>query len=693
MEKKILEKKEKLLREIKKHQKLYYVDDSPKIMDSKYDELVIELKMIYSKLGLSDNDFDRDLGVGHIGRTIFEQVEHRLPMLSLDNIFDLDQLKSFEKRIKQSLEKEVVVNKEVTFCCELKLDGVAVNLSYEGGMLKRASTRGDGLMGEDVTSNVRTIKSIPLDIRDKFRILRKSKLGDVINFNVLEVRGEILFLRKDFIKLNEGQSLMGEKVFSNPRNAAAGSLRQLDWAITATRPLSFFAHGFGYLDPPIDFYLKNYSQAINLLKTVGFTICEKRRSNLSIDEVERFIEDVGIGKDNFDFEIDGVVIKVEDLQQQKKLGVSSRVPRFAIAYKYPSTIAETTVDQIVVQVGRTGALTPVAQLKPVCLNGVTVSNATLHNEEDLYRKDVRIGDTVEVRRAGDVIPEIIKVVKKRRGKKMLPVFRMPDKCPSCGFAVKKNISEAVLRCERGHECPEQFKFAVLHFVGKKALNIDGFGEKLIDQLIIAKQIKSFADIFKLEKTNLLSLERIGDKSATNLLNNIKKSRFVKMEKFLYGLGIRYVGEQTSREIVKKFKTLNSLIHASLSEIMMIEDVGPVVAKSIFEFFSIKVNVENTKNLMKLLEIDHNSDISNTLLKGNYFFEKKIVITGVFEAASREKLINKIRSFGGHVSNSVSKNTDILLAGKSPGSKIKKAENYGVRIIDEKKFFELAETTE
>ncbi len=675
-----------LLSKILKHQEAYHKEDKPIISDFEYDNLLLEFKKISNDLGINEDEYDNLIGVGFKKKTGFKSIEHNIPMLSLDNCFCIDDLFSFYDRTKQNLNKQGHESNDLYFSGELKFDGVAVSLIYEDGILISAATRGDGKIGEDVTENIFTIKNIPKNLNNFLHKTNEKKFYKNKKFKKIEVRGEIIFLKNDFNKFNNSLITSGKKSFSNPRNAAAGSLRQLDSSVTSSRPLSFFAHGFGYTDPNLENVFINYSDAISFLSKVGFNVSSLSCSNYSIDKMKNFIEKVLNKRDDLDFEIDGIVIKVESLKFQKILGVGTRVPKYAVAYKFPSNIVETKVIDISIQIGRTGTLTPVAKLEPVKVGGVLVSNATLHNEDEIIRKDVRVGDVVYVRRAGDVIPEIVSVITKKRVKK-LKKFQMPKSCPECGKKVLRLSGETLTRCIAGFYCTAQLKQAIIHFVSKKALDIDGLGEKLVFQLVEKGFVKSFSELFTLSKKDLLTIDRMGDKLAEKILKNIDRSRKIYFSKVLYGLGIRHVGEQTAIDISNKFKNFEHLIGAKESELIEINDVGPAVVKSILDFFSCEKNTVQIKKLNKELIIQNLSLNLNTN-KNEIFFNKIFVITGTLESMSRSFATEQIQKFGGKVNASISKKTDFLIVGFSPGSKETKAKNLGINILSEQNFFKL-----
>jgi DNA ligase (NAD+) len=590
-----------------------------------------------------------------------------MPMLSLNNALTEDEARAFDARVSEALAKSGPGG-DVEYACELKFDGLAISLRYENGLLVQAATRGDGTVGEDVTPNVRTIHGIPLRLRGTAPA-------------VLEVRGEVLMFRKDFERLNERQRGHGEKEFANPRNAAAGSLRQLDARVTARRRLHFFAYGLGELkgaDEP-----RTHGATLDWIASIGLPVCKERTVARGIDGLLRFYR-AALGKrEDLAYDIDGVVYKVDSVEAQKRLGFVSRAPRFAVAHKFPAQEATTELVDIEVQVGRTGALTPVARLKPVQVGGVTVTNATLHNEDEIRRKDVRIGDTVIVRRAGDVIPEVAAVVAERRPAHTRQ-FHMPAKCPACGSAVERPADEAIARCTGGLVCPAQRKQALLHFAGRRAMDIDGLGEKLVDQLVDGDWVRTPADLFGLGPEQLTSLERMGEKSAANLLAALDKARRCTLERFIYALGIRHVGESTARDLARHFGSLDALMAAGADELEQVPDVGPVVAASIAHFFAEPHN-RKVIEALRAAGVQWREGPARPAAAAGPLAGKTVVLTGTLAGCTRDEAAELIRAAGGKVSGSVSKKTDFVLAGDEAGSKLEKARALGVDVIDEARF--------
>lgn len=658
----------RLRNEIERYNVAYYVEDAPIVPDSEYDRLfrqLQELEQAHPELVVPDSPTQR---VGGSPLLQFEKVEHKIPMLSLQNGLSEEEVAAFDKRIADELDDE-----DVEYEAELKFDGLAVNLRYENGLLVQAATRGDGSAGENITNNIKTIRTIPL------------RLSELAPPEVLEVRGEVLMFKKDFHDLNHRQRENGQKEFVNPRNAAAGSLRQLDSQITATRQLRFFAYGLGELKgAPLP---TSQSGLLDWFFQLGIPVCDERKVVRGLRGLMNFFRRIEEKRETLPYEIDGVVYKVNQIAEQEKLGFISRAPRFAIAHKFPAQEMLTEVLDINVQVGRTGAITPVARLKPVFVGGVTVTNATLHNEDEVRRKDVRIGDTVIVRRAGDVIPEVLAVVPERRPADARE-FVMPTDCPVCGSPIVRPEDEAIARCSGGWiKCPAQKKGGLLLFVSRKALGIEGLGEQLIDQLVDKNVINDAADLYKLDIETVSGLDRMAEKSASNLLGELEKSKKTTFARFLYALGIRHVGEATARALAEYFGNLANLRQASEEQLLDVADIGPIVAASIKQFFS---DERNLALVEKLLDVglhwpEHEMKEKPEELP---LQNKKFVLTGTLPSLTRDAAAEIIRNLGGKVSSSVSKNTDYVLAGSEPGSKLARAEELGVRVIDENEFLQL-----
>ena len=662
----ITARKEELCGLINKFNYQYYAVDNPEVSDSEYDRLFRELKQIEAEhpaLMTLDSPTQR---VGGQVLDKFIQVSHSLPMLSLDNMFNEADLKAFNKRVKDWLNSE----NTPTYIAEPKLDGLAISLRYEQGILVRAATRGDGKVGEDVTVNTRTISSIPLKL-----------IGSGVP-EVIEIRGEIFIPKLGFESLNKQQIADGKKPFVNPRNAAAGSLRQLDSRITANRPLEIYCYGLGEIKGLAEMP-ESHSAAMSMIEKWGCRISPELQKVSSIKACEAYIKQIGERRDTLAYDIDGVVFKVDDLYLQQRLGFVSRAPRWAIAHKFPAQQEMTTVEGIEIQVGRTGALTPVARLNPVFVGGVTVSNATLHNQDEIDRKDIRISDTVIVRRAGDVIPEVVQVVLSKRQEQSKP-FILPSRCPICDSEAERLEGEVILRCTGGLYCPAQRKEAIKHFVSRKAIDVDGLGDKIIEQLVDKGLVDDPADLFTLKIGQLSALERMGDKSAENIINAIDLAKKTKFSSFLYSLGIREVGETTARSLAKHFLTLDALKEADEEVLIGIEDVGPIVAHSIVTFFHQPHNQEVIERLLMagLEWPKEQQQLTNTVLSG-----KIVVLTGTLEELSRSEAKEKLLALGAKVAGSVSKNTDFVVAGRDAGSKLTKAEGLGVKVVDESTLIE------
>ena len=654
--------------EIARHDHAYYVLDAPTIPDAEYDRLFRELQAIeraYPALRSADSPTQR---VGGKALAQFATVRHRVPMLSISTETDTEASGAFafDARVRRALGLDED-DAAVAYAAELKFDGLAISLRYEDGVLVQAATRGDGETGEDVTSNVRTVKAIPLRL-----------LGEAPP--VLEVRGEIYLRRDDFERLNARQAEAGEKIFVNPRNAAAGSIRQLDPGIAARRPLSFYAYGLGEV---AGWTLPaTQTEVLDALAAFGLPVCGHRAQVRGAEGLAAFHARIGALRDTLPFDIDGVVYKVDALALQQQLGFVTREPRWAVAHKYPAQEAVTLLRDIEVQVGRTGALTPVARLEPVFVGGVTVTNATLHNQDEIDRKDVRIGDWVIVRRAGDVIPEVVAPILERRGGE-LPRFVLLDRfptCPVCGSHVVRGEDEAVARCTGGLFCPAQRKQALLHFAGRRAMDIEGLGDKLVDQLVDAAIVKTPVDLYRLGVLALANLERMGEKSAQNLLMAIEKSRGTTLARFIFALGIRNVGEATARDLARHFGKLDALIAADVDALQQVPDVGPIVAKCIAEFFAEPHNREVIEQLraagVHWAEGEPQGSVAGALAG------KTFVLTGTLPTLSRDEAKARIEARGGKVAGSVSKKTHYVVAGAEAGSKLDKAQALGVAILDE-----------
>ena len=661
--------------ELERHNHAYYVLDAPSVPDAEYDRLFRELQALEAAHPALLTPASPTQRVGGAPLPALAQVRHRVPMLSLNNAFEAAEVEAFDKRMREALDTAAV-----EYAAELKFDGLAMSITYEDGMLVQAATRGDGETGEDVTANVRTIRVIPLTLQMANPPRR------------LEVRGEVLLFKADFAAMNQRQREAGEKQFVNPRNAAAGALRQLDSRITARRPLKFFAYGIGAYDrghagealPPTvsGVYPGLFSTHAGLLDwyaAIGLPVCSERAVAGGAAGLLDFYRTIGAKRSALPYDIDGVVYKVNRFDQQQTLGFVSRAPRFAIAHKFPAQEELTEVLDIEVQVGRTGAITPVARLKPVFVGGVTVTNATLHNEDEVRRKDVWRGDTVIVRRAGDVIPEVV-MVSRPGERRAADRFDMPVQCPVCGSDIVREAGEAIARCSGGLFCAAQRKQALLHFAQRRALDIEGLGEKLADQLVDADVIKTPADLYKLGVASLATLERMAEKSAHNLLAAIETSKHTTLPRFLFGLGIRQTGESTAKDLARHFGTLDAIMDATEAQLLLVPDVGPVVAASIARFFRQPHNREVVEQLRAAgvtWEEGAAQPAATSTLAGKTF-----VLTGTLLQLSREQAKDLIEAQGGKVAGSVSKKTAYVVAGADAGSKLLKAQELGITILDE-----------
>ena len=644
----------------------YHRDDNPLASDAEYDRELRRLRELETTHPHLISPTSPTQRVGDKPLDQFTSVRHKVPMLSLDNAFSGNDLEAFEERNANKLGLSALI-----FCCEPKLDGVAMSLLYEDGVLVRAATRGDGTTGEDITHNARTMETVPLRLQG----------GDYPA--MLEVRGEVVIPRAAFHRMNEKQASIGEPVFQNPRNAAAGSLRQLDPRITATRPLVFMAYSVGHVEGGS--LPGSHSETLSYLSRIGFKTSKLTKVVDGWQAAEAFVEHILQQRDEIEVDIDGVVIKVNDFEQQSALGFVSRAPRWAIARKFPAQEEVTTLLGVDFQVGRTGAITPVARLQPVFVGGVTVSNATLHNADEIARLDVRIGDQVIVRRAGDVIPQIVKALDDRR-EGDLPKVTFPDKCPDCSAPLTRDLDEAAIRCENSLACPAQQKAALEHFVSRKAMDIDGVGEKLLHQLFDQGLVSDIADLYGLTVEQLAALDRMGHKSAVKAMDAIEGSKATQLPRFLYALGIREVGEATARALATHFADLEMIMTASPESLEEVNDVGPVVASHIHRFFTKDMNRELVGRLIDagiVWSLQEEQVTLKALLAGQTW-----VVTGKLEAMSRDEAGAAIRRLGGQTAGSVSKKTDVLLAGPGAGSKLSKAESLGVKVIDEDDFMRL-----
>jgi len=654
------QKIKKLREEIKYHEKKYYVDNDPQISDYEFDKLVKELKEYENQFPELITPESPTQRVGEQPISGFESTEHRTPMLSLDNCYSREELKEFEERI-----KKIVPSEKIDYVAELKIDGLGLSAIYRNEKYIQSVTRGDGFRGDDVTLNVKTIRSLPLTITDSHEI---------------EVRGEVYLPFLSFQKINQERKKSGESLFANPRNAAAGSLRLLDPKEVTSRHLDIFLYSIFIEGKELPSQWEN----LQALKELGFKINPCSRHCSSLEEVISFWEEWHEKREDLDYDVDGIVVKVNSTEQQKSLGSTAKFPRWAISFKFPARQATTKIQNIEVQVGRTGALTPVAILEPVKLSGTTISRSTLHNEDEIKRKDIRIGDYVLIERSGDVIPKVVSVMKERRtGKEVRFVF--PAKCPVCSSLTFKPEGEAISRCTNS-SCPEKLKESLRHFASRRAMNIEGLGKALVDQLIEKKLVKIIPDIYFLKNEDLLNLERMGSKSSQNLLDEIERSKPRDLTRLIYALGIRYVGERTAQALASHFKNLKTLSRASLEELIQIEDVGPKVGESVVFFFK---QPENIELVNKLKEAGLNFFYKKEKKEGELLLSGQVfVLTGKFSRMTREKAKEIIKELGGSVTSSVSSRTSYVVVGESPGSKLERAKKLEVPILGEIEFLRL-----
>ncbi|AWK41267.1 MULTISPECIES: NAD-dependent DNA ligase LigA [Photorhabdus] len=661
---------EKLRTTLRHHEYLYHVMDAPEIPDAEYDRLMQELQDLeeqYPELITSDSPTQR---IGAAPLAAFEQVRHEIPMLSLDNVFDEESYLAFDKRVRDRLKE----TQDLVVCCELKLDGLAVSLLYENGELVRAATRGDGTTGENITSNIRTIGAIPLRL-----------FGENIPARI-EIRGEVFMPQKGFEKLNEEARRTGAKVFANPRNAAAGSLRQLDPRITAKRPLAFFCYGVGILEGG-ELPASHYERLIQFKKW-GLPVSDKVKVCTDSQQVIDFYHDIVNQRSALGFDIDGVVVKINSLELQEILGFVARAPRWATAFKFPAQEQMTIVRAVEFQVGRTGAITPVARLEPVQVSGVIVSNATLHNADEIERLGLRIGDTVIIRRAGDVIPQVVGVLEERRPQDSNVVV-FPEHCPVCGADIERIEGEAVARCTGGLVCGAQRKEALRHFVSRRAMDVDGMGEKIIDQLVDKEYVKTPADLFRLTAGKLTGLDRMGPKSAQNVVDALEKAKKTTFARFLYALGIREVGEATAANLAAHFGELDKLRSADEEALKEVQDVGEVVAKHVVNFFIEPHNQTVIDDLIDDIGINWEPVVVTRAEKiDSPFSGKTVVLTGSLHQLSRDEAKAKLVALGAKVTGSVSKKTDLVIAGEAAGSKLAKANELNIPVIDEEEMIRL-----
>ena len=661
---------------IRGHDHRYYVLDDPEIPDHEYDGLVRELERIeaaHPDLITPDSPTQR---VGAAPSESFGEAVHHIAMLSLANAFDEDEMRAFDRRIRERLDAPPADGCALEYTGEVKIDGVAMSLVYEQGMLVRGATRGDGVRGEDVTANVRTIRAIPLKL-----------IGPTVPARI-EIRGEIFMTRSGFERMNEAQRERGEPTYVNPRNAASGALRQLDPKVTASRPLSMSCYGSGLVSE--DAVLPHrHSDLLEVMAGWGLPVSPHTRVLTDVDACLAYHADIGRRRDSLGHDIDGVVFKLNDLRAREIVGQVSRAPRWAIAYKFPAEEALTRVVGIDVQVGRTGALTPVARLDPVFVGGVTVTNATLHNQDEIDRKDVRVGDTVWVCRAGDVIPEVIRVVPERRPEGSQP-FTLPECCPACGSEAVRSEGEVAMRCTGGLVCPAQRKQAIRHFASRRALDIEGLGEKLVDQLVERGMVATVADVFRLEVADLAGLDRMAEKSAQNLGDGIERARRTTLDRLLYALGIRDVGEATAAALATHFGSLEALRDADEDALVEVADVGPVVAASILRFFADARNIEVVDALAGALSWEETAPVAAGEPAPSPLAGKTFVLTGTLAAMPREDMKRRLQALGAKVTGSVSKRTDYVVAGANPGSKLDKAQTLGIAVLDDRGLMALIE---
>ena len=664
----VIKQYKSLISELNSHNHHYHVLDDPKISDAEYDLLLrdlIKLEQQYPSIFDINSPSQR---VGAPPLEAFEQIEHIVPMLSLDNAFNDVELQNFETRVLDRLK----ISTPIEYACEPKLDGVAVSLRYSNGELKSAVTRGDGSFGEDVTVNVKTIGSVPLRL-----------IGDEVP-EFLDVRGEIFMSKVAFKTLNEKAAQTGEKIFVNPRNAAAGSLRQLDSKVTASRPLDIRIYSVGKISPSVA--LETHSSMLNLLSRFGFKVSRKIKVVKGIEGCISYYESLANERNNLPYDIDGIVFKVNNFELQEQLGFVSKAPRWAIARKFPAEEISTILKDVEFQVGRTGAVTPVGRLEPVFVGGVTISNVSLHNRDEIERLQIRIGDTVIVKRAGDVIPQIVKVVTSKRDEKAQSI-KFPRYCPVCNSELEVSSSQAIIRCIAGVSCEAQLKESIKHYASRKALNIDGLGSSLVDNLVDKGMLTSIVDLYDLDVNSISSLEGMGQRSSQNLVNAIEKSKSTTLPKFLYGLGIREVGETTAKSLANEFVNIDKIMTATIEECLCVHDIGDVTAENIVSFFD-RISNKKLVNQLQAKGVrwdenqrdNHSSD--NLTLVGQVW-----VITGSLDSMTRSELSDKLEALGAKVGSSVSKNVDILVVGSNPGSKLKKAETLGIRVVSENELSE------
>lgn len=657
----VKKKMDELIDLINYHSNKYYNEDTPEISDFEYDDLMKELMKIETEHPELKREDSPSTRVGGKPLDKFNQVTHKIPMLSLSNAYSAQDLRDFDKRVRES------VNKDVEYVVEFKIDGLSVGLTYVDGVFKTGATRGNGVIGEDITQNLKTVKTIPLKIDDKEEII---------------VRGEVYISKENFEKINEQQEENGLQLFANPRNLAAGTLRQLDSKLTAKRPLDIFIFNLEYMQNE---KFKTHSQSLEYLSNLGFKVSPNFKICKTIEDVIEHIEYWTVNRSDLSFEIDGMVIKVNDLEEREQMGYTAKSPRWAIAYKFPAEQKKTKLKDIIVEVGRTGTITPTAILEPVRLAGTVVARATLHNEDYINEKDIRVGDTVLVQKAGDIIPQVVEVIKEDRTGDEIK-FHMPEKCPVCHEPTVRLEGEAAVKCIN-MSCPAQIRRGIIHFASRDAMNIDGLGESIISLLLDNKIIKDVADLYYIKKEDIVNLERLGEKSATNLINAIEKSKNNDLYRLINGLGIKYIGVKGAKVLAKSFKSLDDIINSSIEELTNLEEFGEVMADSVVEFFK---EDKNIVVINKLKEVGVNTLSSNSEDNGlaNIFDKMKIVLTGTLPTLKRNDAKELIEARGGKATSSVSKSTTFVLAGEEAGSKLTKANELGVTVIDEAKFLEL-----
>jgi DNA ligase (NAD+) len=658
----------RLIEQLNRWEHAYYVLDAPEVPDSEYDKVYLSLQQLentHPELIQSDSPTQR---VGGKPADGFEQVKHRVPMLSLGNAFEDSDVLAFDRRVKELA--DLPADTTIAYAVDPKFDGLAISIHYTNGLFEQAITRGDGAVGEDVSANVKTIRSLPLKLK-----------GNAIPAH-LEIRGEIFMTKKDFLQMNQRQAEQGLKVFANPRNAAAGTIRQLDPKIAASRPLRFYCYGAALEREQLR-ELKSQSAMMKWLANMGLPVSELSQTATGAEGLLTFYRSVGERRSTLPFEIDGVVYKVDSFDLQDQLGYVAKAPRFAVAHKFPPDEVLSRLLNIEVQVGRTGSITPVAKLEPVKVGGVVVSSATLHNLDEIQRKDLRVGDQVLVRRAGDVIPEVLPFPGNQRSTSST-AFVMPSHCPICNSLVRKEEGEAAFRCTGGLVCKAQLTQSIIHFAHRRAIDIEGLGSKLVEVLVDKEWVKTPADLFRLEFDDLVQLERMGEKSARNLLDSIENAKQTTFGRFLFGLGIRHVGEATARDLAAHFKNVDRLMSATVEELLEVNDVGPVVAESIRQFFDEPANQHVVRELISL-GLHWPTEETQTADESHPFFGKTFVLTGTLSQYSRDEAGALIVARGGKVTGSVSKKTDYLLAGEAAGSKLDKAAALGVTVLDENTF--------